>query len=79
MNKKQYCHTCEDFRDECELTETVESDPFGTGDSYYTESTLECKTCKGDDIEEVFPCETCEQALPLDDFDDCARCILTDQ
>jgi hypothetical protein len=79
MTAKNYCHTCEAFRDDSELIETVESDPFGTGDSWYTESTMTCATCKSDDVEEVEPCEACDDALPLDDFDDCARCILTDQ
>ncbi|MCK5496373.1 MAG: hypothetical protein KAI41_07665 [Hyphomicrobiaceae bacterium] len=79
MNARNYCHTCEQFRDASELDEHVESDPFGTGDTWYSESTISCATCKGEDIEEVFACEACEDALPLEDFDDCARCILRDQ
>ena len=79
MNARNYCHTCEQFRSDDELDTHVESDPFATGDTWYTERTLSCATCKGEDIEELFACEACDEALPLEDFEDCARCILNDQ
>lgn len=77
MNEKHYCNTCETFVED--LRRCVESDPFGTGDSWYTETVYKCRTCGSDDIEELAPCDACGVALPLDGFDDCARCVLTDQ
>jgi len=79
MTVKNYCHTCEQFRDDDDLERVTVSDPFGTGDSWYTETEVNCATCHTDDLEEVSPCEACGDALPLEDFEDCARCILTDQ
>ncbi len=71
-----YCHDCKAFTGDPKRH--VESDPFMTGDSWYTETTYRCVECNGEDIEEMVACECCGDALPLDGYDDCAKCIICD-
>ena len=70
-----YCHDCETFYNEDELTRRVESDPFGTGDVWHREVTLICP-CGGEDVEDKEPCLTCGEKLPLEGYDDCDECVV---
>ena len=74
---KFYCRNCEAFLFDDPIQDT-QSDPFGTGDSWYTETTYICPTCRLDEIEEMIACDSCGDELPLDGYDDCAKCIATD-
>lgn len=73
-----WCHDCETFHAEHALTRSEDRDPFGTGDAWYVEVCVACPDCGSDEVEELVACD-CGKQPPLDGFDDCAVCILTDQ
>lgn len=74
---KFYCRNCEEFLCEDPVRDT-QSDPFGTGDSWFTETTYICPTCRLDELEELAECNTCGERLPFDIFDDCAECMVSE-
>ena len=70
------CNKCNLISREPDMPATTLHDPYGTGDSPSVDEVY-CP-CGSDDIEEVLLCD-CGNAALIDGFDDCARCILTDQ
>jgi len=72
-----YCCECEQFIDD--PVRRTDSDPFGTGDSWYTETTYVCPQCYGEDIDERTPCDHCRERLPIEGYDDCLECIVENE
>ena len=74
-----YCNGCETFTREHLMDAVHISDPYGTGDTWYTETEPSCPECHSSDVEEMEPCDACATNVPLDGMDDCAFCIMGDR
>lgn len=73
-----HCRTCDTVDLAGSFDFTIERDPYCTGDSP-DEIHYRCG-CGSDDVEwDVIPCDSCEEAMPVEGFDDCAACILLDR
>jgi len=71
---KQKCE-CGWIGDEDELRRNKVSDPYGTGDVWYTQIEVNCPQCGSDYIDEVYMCETCGERPVEEGYDDCLPCI----
>lgn len=71
------CEDCGGLFDDDELRHETVSDPFCTGDSWYTETEVFCPNpkCNSDALEVVHMCSTCGEFETLDGFDDCQTCV----
>lgn len=68
------CFDCERLHDDHELSMNTISDPYGTGDSWYTITETSCPHCAGS-VEEVWMCVSCCEHEPEDGYDECADCL----
>ena len=60
--------------DDDELRHEVNSDPYGTGDSWYYHTEVFCPKCGSDYIDEVTMCLSCLEVEAEEGYDDCANC-----
>jgi len=72
MNKCE----CGKFWEDDELRHETVSDPFCTGDSWYTVTEVFCPECGSDGLEEVHICLSCREAEAQPGLDECAPCFL---